>query len=254
MRLIYCLLTIFILSGCASDGGGSSGTPVSPKSKAQAQAKIHTELAAAYYERGQYDIALQEIEIALQAQSNYALAFNVRGLVRMQLREDEKADEDFRRSLQLDKFDSSAHNNYGWFLCRKGREAEAIPHFLEALKNPLYPSPETAYVNAGVCSKKIGKIKEAEDYFQRALARQPNSRDALYGLADVSFAQRDYAGAKSYFLRFLQKSPEMTAEQLWLAVRIERAMGDRNSEESYALQLRKRFPDARETLLLMKGE
>lgn len=254
MIVFRYVLFLVLLAGCASQGGGSAGTPVDTTTHAQAIAKIHTELAASYYERKQYGIALQEIEIALQAESTYALAFNVRGLIRMALREDKQADDDFRRSLQLDKNDSSAHNNYGWFLCQRGRENEAVAQFLEAVKNPLYTSPEMAYVNAGICSKKIGKLKEAEDYLQRALARRPNFPDALYGLADVSFASHDFAGAKSYFLRFLQSSPELTAENLWLAVRIERRMGDRNAEESYALQLRKRFSDARETHLLSQGE
>lgn len=254
MKLLTLILAVWLLSGCASDGGGSAGTPVEATTRAQAIAKIHTELAASYYERKQYGIALQEIEVALKSESGYAPAFNMRGLIRMDLREDEKADEDFRRSLQLDKNDSSAHNNYGWFLCKTGREKEAIPQFLDALKNPLYATPETAYVNAGVCSQKIGKLKEAEDFFQRALARKPNYSDALYGLADLSYTTQDYAGAKSYFLRFLKNSPELTAESLWLAVRIERQVGDRNSEQSYALQLRKRYPDARETQLIPKGE
>lgn len=245
---------VALLAGCASNGGGSAGTPVEATSHAQVVAKIHTELAASYFDRGQHGIALQEIEVALQSDSNYAPAFNVRGLIRMALREDKKAEEDFRRSLQLDNADSGAHNNYGWFLCQRGRENDAIAQFLEALKNPLYASPETAYVNAGVCSKKIGKLKEAEEYFQLALARRPKLPEALLGLADVSFAMNDYAGAKSYFLRFLQSSPELTAENLWLAVRIERKVGDRNAEASYALQLRKRFPDARETQLLFMGE
>ena len=254
MRLFGILLLVLSLIGCASQGGGSAGTPVQPTSHSQAIAKIHTELAASYFDRTQYGIALQEVEVALQAESNYAPAFNVRGLIRMALREDKQADEDFIRSLQLDSNDPNAHNNYGWFLCQRGRESEAVMQFLEAVKNPLYATPETAYVNAGVCSQKIGKLKEAEEYLQRALVRQPNSPAALFGLADVSYATHDYAGAKSYFLRFLQRSTELTAENLWLAVRIERKVGDRNSEESYALQLRKRFPDARETQLLLKGE
>lgn len=254
MKMFGAVLLVLLLSGCASQGGGSAGTPVQETTHAQAVAKIHTELAASYFERTQYGIALQEIEVALQAESNYAPAFNVRGLIRMALREDKQADEDFLRSLQLDGSDSNAHNNYGWFLCQRGREGEAVAQFLEALKNPLYATPETAYVNAGVCSRKIGKLKEAEDYLQRALIRHPNLPEALFGLADVSFAARDFAGAKSYFLRFLRSAPELTAEHLWLAVRIERKVGDRNSEESYALQLRKRFPDARETQLLQQGE
>lgn len=249
----FALIAI-LLTGCASQGGGSEGTPAQTTTHAQAVAKIHTELAASYFERAQYGIALQEIEVALKSESSYAPAFNVRGLIRMSLREDQQAEDDFRRSLQLDGRDSNTHNNFGWFLCQRGREGEAIAQFLEALKNPLYATPETAYVNAGVCSKKIGRLKEAEDYLQRALIRRPNMPEALYGLADVSFAARDYAGAKSYFLRFLQGASELTAEKLWLAVRIERRIGDRNTEESYALQLRKRFPDARETQLLLKGE
>jgi type IV pilus assembly protein PilF len=55
-------------------------------------------------------------------------------------------------------------------------------------------------------------------------------------------------------LRFSQVSSDLTAEQLWLAVRIERKMRDRNSEASYAIQLRKHFPDSRETQLLLQGE
>jgi len=46
----------------------------------------------------------------------------------------------------------------------------------------------------------------------------------------------------------------LTAENLWLAVRIERKLGDSNAEYSYALQLRKRFPDARETQLMLQGQ
>jgi type IV pilus assembly protein PilF len=78
--------------------------------------------------------------------------------------------------------------------------------------------------------------------------------DALYGLADWSYSKGDYAGAKSYFARFGQGVQDLNAEQLWLAVRIERKMRDRNSEASYTLQLRKRFPESREAQLLLQGE
>jgi type IV pilus assembly protein PilF len=172
----------------------------------------------------------------------------------MALREDEQADADFRRSLQLDSENSETHNNYGWFLCQRGREKESIKQFQESLKNPLYATPETAYVNLGLCSKKAGVMKEVESNLQRALIMRPGMPEALYGLADWNYDKGDYAGAKAYFSRFSQSSPDLTAEQLWLAVRIERKMHDRNSLASYALQLRKRFPDSRETQLLLQGE
>jgi type IV pilus assembly protein PilF len=224
------------------------------KTRAQAIARIHTELAASYYERAQYAIALQEVAVALQADVNFAPTYTVRALVRMALREDDQADADFRHSIELDNSSSEAHNNYGWFMCQRGRTKESIRQFQDALKNPLYSTPEMAYVNLGICSKKAGLMKDVESNLQRALILRPGMPGALYALADWSLDSGDYAGAKSYFLRFSQVSPELNAEQLWLAIRIERKMRDRNSEASYSLQLRKRFPDSREAQLLSQGE
>jgi type IV pilus assembly protein PilF len=254
MRIFTRFIILLILSGCASSGGGSAGTPQQDKTRAQASARIHTELAASYYERAQYPIALQEIGLALRADENFPPAYTVRALIRMVLREDDMAEADFRHSLQLDSSNSETQNNYGWFLCQHGRAKESLGHFQEALNNPLYSTPGKAYINLGMCAKKAGMMREAENYFQRALVLRPDAPEALYGLADVTFESKDYAGAKSYFLRFLQGSPELNAEQLWLGVRIERKMRDRNSEASYAMQLRKRFPDSRETQLLLQGE
>lgn len=254
MKLFKLVLIVSLLTGCASSGGGSGSAPQVDATRAQAIARIHTELAAAYYERAQYVVSLQEIAVALQADGNYAPAYTVRALVRMALREDDQADADFRRSLQLDGMNSETYNNYGWFLCQRGREKESLKQFQAALKNPLYATPEMAHVKLGVCSMKIGMRKEAESSLQRALILRPGMPEALYGMAEWSYAGGDYAGAKSYFLRFSQGTPDLTAEQLWLAVRIERKMHDRISEASYALKLRKRFPDSRETQLLSQGE
>lgn len=252
-RTLVLSLSLFALIGCGTPSGGSSAQ-VPNNSRATASAKVHTELAGLYYERSQLGIALGEIETALQADRNYAPAYNVRGLIRMALREDKEAEEDFQQSLRLDKNDSEAHNNYGSFLCQRGREKESIPHFMAALKNPLYTTPERAYLNAGECSLRMGKLQDAEEFLQRALIVQPGYPQASLAMAELNFTQGNYATAKKYFAGFAEKAESLGAEQLWLAVRIERKVGDRNAAASYAVQLRKRFPDARETRLLMQGE
>jgi type IV pilus assembly protein PilF len=254
MRLFKLFLILSLLTGCASAGGGSEGTPEQDTTRAQQIARIHTELAASYYDRAQYGVALQEVGVALKADADFAPAFNMRALIRMALNEDDKADEDFLHSLRLDSSSSDTHNNYGWFLCQRGHVKESIKQFQEALNDPLYATPEIAYANLGKCSRKAGLMKDAESNLQRALILRPDMPDALYGLADLNYGNGDFAAAKSYFRRFSQVTPELSAEQLWLAVRIERKMNDRNSEASYALQLRKRFPDSRETQLLLQGK
>lgn len=254
MRLSVLCVVVLLLTGCASQSGGGDGDVKQDSSRAQESAKIHTELAGMYYERAKYGFALEELTTALKKDSDYAPAYNVRGLVHMALLEDELAERDFKRSLYLDDDNSSAHNNYGWFLCQRGRELESVKHFMAAVKNPLYATPEKAFLNAGLCSKKAGKLNEAESYMKRALLIQPKMSEALLGMAELNYAKADYAGAKSFFVRFTQVAPELTAANLLLAIRIERKMGDRNSEASYKVQLRKRFPDSRETQLMLSGE
>lgn len=244
------LLFLFAgLTGCGTPSGGSSSN-----ANASASAKVHTELAGLYYEMGKHGIALEELEQALQADRNYAPAYGVRGLVHMALREDKEAEEDFQKSLHIDKADSDTHNNYGWFLCQRGRVKEAIPQFMAALKNPLYQTPARAYLNAGLCSKNAGNNKDAEEFLQNALQIQPDLPQAWLGLAELSFSNADFFAAKKYFTSFSEKSGNLAAEQLWLAVRISRKTGDRNAESSYGMQLRKLYPDARETQMLLRGE
>ena len=192
--LLPVMFSLPTLTGC----GTTSDSAHSTKS-----AKVHTELAGMYYERAQLGIALDELSSALQADSSYAPAYSVRGLVHMALREDKDAEEDFQKSLRLDNSDSDTHNNYGWFLCQHNREKEAIPQFMAAIKNPLYTTPGLAYLNAGVCSRKAGNNKDAEEFLQKALLVQPDMTQALFAMADLNFANGDYFAAKKYFTNWL---------------------------------------------------
>lgn len=251
MKLAIMILLALMSAGCASSGRDAQQQSSVDKT---ASAKIHTELAAAYYGDQRYAVALDELKVAMSMNSKYAPAYDVRGLVYMALLEDKKAEADFERSIDLDSNNSGARNNYGWFLCQRGREKESMEQFMEAVKNPLYATPEKAYLNAGLCSLKSGKIIVAESYLQKALYLQPKMVEALLGMAELSYAKGDYAGAKSYFLRVSRIGSQLSASDLFLAIRVEHKLRDKNAEASYMLQLRKRYPDSRETQLMLSGE
>jgi len=245
MKWLALILVALGLAGCASD----PGAPDDP-ARAQNIAKARTELAASYFERAQYGVALEEVAKAIRADSGYAPAYNVRGLVNMALQDDEEAESDFKRSLRLDSGYSDARNNYGWFLCQRGREGEAVKQFMQAAKDPLYTTPEKAYLNAGLCSRKAGRLQDATMYLQRALTLQPEMPEALIGMANVAFVSGDYPSAKSYFKRYEKTAIPLTAENLLLAVRVEYKLGNRNEGAVYAAKLRKSFPDSREAIIL----
>lgn len=244
-------LCLGLLTACAQMPETSVGREAT-ESRDNPRARIHTELAALYFARGQYAIALQEIDIALAADANYAPAHNVLGLVHGQLKEDAKAEASFKRAIALQRNYSEAHNNYGWFLCQRGRIDAAVAQFETALANPLYASPERALTNAGLCSLLKGDLAAAESYLERALRRAPNQPLALVALADVNARQGRLIQARN-LLKQAANQTELDARGLWLGVRIERQLGDRVSESSYATQLERRFPDSEEAHWLRMG-
>jgi len=219
---------------------------------AYSRAKVHTELGAQYFGAGQVGVALDEFTVAIGAERRYVPAHYMLGLVYMELKDDVQAERYFKSALELDQTNSEAHNNYGWFLCQRGKIEASIKEFMSALKNPLYETPDRPYVNAGICSIKIQDDKNAEDFFLKALKLNPNQPQALLALADLYYRTNDLPNARAQILPFM-KTQAPTAEALWLGVRIERKLGDQNSHDSYAQMLRQRFPLSKEAQALATG-
>jgi type IV pilus assembly protein PilF len=249
----FLVMLIIFLAGCVQTGE-TKLTPEQKRKHAQQSAKLHTELAAEYYHRGQYEVAIEEVEDAFQAVSNYAPAFNMMGLINMSLHADEKARENFEKALNISSNDSEIHNNYGWFLCQRMPEKmdKAIGHFMTAVSDPLYKTPEISYSNAGICELKRNNFTAAKNYFNKALSMSTAYAPALLGLIEVDFNSGNLREAKSKLSHYMRHSTQ-TPESLWLAVKIERKIGDRYAEESYTYQLMKRFPNSKEASALREG-
>lgn len=267
-------MTLLGLAGCSSTGDNQPKPQPIPQERPMAQrqeapdpralpdspqegeqrrrARIRTELGASYFQQGNLKVALDELRQALDIDPGYAPAYSVRGLIYMQLKESANAEESFQRGLKLTPDDSDLNNNYGWFLCESGRAPQSIQYFDRASRNPLYSRPGLPLHNAGLCSLRVGDEVNGESYMLRAFQVDPADPVAMYHLARIYLKRGDLTKARFYVQRLLS-SYDPTAEALWLALRVERAGGNRDSEASYAAQLRRRFPQSRETSLLMNG-
>ncbi len=249
-------------AGCAGGLPGSfdnlpasdadSGAIIGDVASARDRARAHTDLAAAYYGQGRMGVALEEVRLALTAEPNYAPAYNVLGLVHMDLRENAQAQQAFERSLQINPNDADTNHNYGWFLCQTQREEQSIRYFLLAVRNPLYAAPQKSYVLAATCALRKNNERDALEYLDRALRLDPNYLPALISMAQLKYRRGDLDDARIAVERF-NKLVEPTAESLWLALRIERKLGHRSAEAGYATQLRRRFAGSREYQELQKG-
>lgn len=238
------LLMLLVLAGCA----GAKSDPADSSMRQRSQ--IHAELGGSYYAQGQLGIALDEFNEAVRLDPAYAPAHAGLGLVHAALRQDDKAEASFKRALQLDPDSSESHNNYGTFLCARNRIEESIAEFLAAVSNPLYATPESAYMNAGICALKKNDVGHAEDYLLQAVQIRPGLRQASYLLADINFARAAY-GESYKHLQHAMQGGEPTPEMLWLAVRLQRLQGDKDAEASYSLLLRKKYPESAQTKAML---
>jgi len=263
LRLVLPVAVAALLAACSSNPQNPAPAPtpppqaqlppptppqVSPKERA----KLHTEIAAAYYERGQMDVALEELNESMKLDAESANTYNVYGLVYATMGENAKAEQNFQRALQLAPQDSEIRQNWGWYLCMHDRAQASIAEFELAVKNPLYKTPEIALVNAGRCSASLGDSAAAEQFFKRALATSPGNPNAAYGLALLAYRAGRYDEARGWLRpAVLQASPAPAA--LYLGVCLERKRNDRTAEASFASQLKNRYPDAAETRALPSG-
>jgi len=261
VRSLAALAALAALVGCAGSFSGPSdgsaepdtGPIISGVSAPRERARIHTELAGSYYQRGNLGVALSEARIAISADSSFAPAYNVLGLVFMDLKENTQAQAAFERALQLAPNDPDANHNYAWFLCENKREADSLRYFLLAVRNPLYATPQKSYTMAGICAQRKGGDTEALDFYQRALRLDPNYAPALINLGQLRYRRGELDDARNLVSRY-NKATEPTAESLWLAVRIERKLGDSSAVTAYANQLRRRFPGSKEYQDMQKGQ
>ncbi|MCL4315813.1 MAG: hypothetical protein M1527_02950, partial [Gammaproteobacteria bacterium] len=92
---------------------------------------------------------------------------------------------------------------------------------------------------------------KAERYFREALRISPNLPESLYQMALLSYEAQNYPSARAYLQRYAGAA-QHTPRSLWLGIRVERELGDKNALASYSLLLKGKFPESEEARLLLQ--
>jgi type IV pilus assembly protein PilF len=213
---------------------------------------IRLQLASNYYEQRNYNVALEELGRVLQIEPDNTAALGLRGLIYLELDDRAQAEENFSRAIKLSPENADLNNNYGWFLCRTGRERESVPYFQKAGTTRQYQTPALAYRNAGVCLMQVRDYPAAEQNLKRAFEIDAADLTTKFHLTRVYIALRQIERARFYHGLFEKELGE-TSETIWLSLRIARASGDLRSERQFADELRRRYPNSAETAALVRG-
>lgn len=248
-RALGAVFLVLLLAGCAStnsrdrEDSPQSTTFASSEDPLRYRAKVHTELAANYFQRGQMNVALEELREAIRLDPKYGFAHSILGLVQADLGDFVKADLSFQTAIAVAPAEGDIRNNYGSYLCRQNRTKEGLEQFDAALRLPLYQTPQIALENAGSCALAGGLIKPAEAYFQRMVQLQPFNSRGYQGLAAIAMKTARFDEVRRQVRLALNTQPQ-TPDLLYFGACAERRLGDRAGEETYTQLLRSRFADS----------
>lgn len=243
----WTLLAVAGLSGCATtEPTGMHGSQPdivtdSDEPEVRKRARIRLELAIGYFEQGQTTVALDEIKQALVVDPAYAEAYNLRGLIYMRLNDLRLAEESFRRAMALNPRDANVTHNYGWLLCQQAR----YPESFQAIANSTYGGRAKTWMAQGLCQTRAGLRAEAEYSLGKSYELDAANPVTGYNLAMLLFQRGELARAQ-FYIRRLNNGEMANAESLWLGIKIEQRLNNREAVEQLATQLKKRYPQSRE--------
>jgi type IV pilus assembly protein PilF len=234
------------LSACANQGSFAKPQP-------DKASDINLELGIDYLRKGNLSEAKEKIDRALTQNPRNAKAHSAAGMLYSRLNDVNKADAHFDKAVALSNDDPEILNSQAAFLCTHERYERGAKAAVKAASNPLYKTPEVAFLNAGNCFRNGGQLKEAEDSYRRALKASPRFSAALFQMADLEFTQQEFLSARAFMERYLATA-RVTASSLWLAVRIERSLGNAAAANDYSRRLKDDYPNSAETRALLESE
>ncbi|MDE2400923.1 MAG: type IV pilus biogenesis/stability protein PilW [Burkholderiales bacterium] len=262
-------LSLGLLAGCASPGVGPAGvantnqptatapereiTTASDETDVSKRARIRIELASAYFAQGQLTTALDEVKRALAIDNNISEAYELRGLIYDALGEPGLSEESFKRAIQLDARNGSALHNYAWSLCNKQQYPAADALFERAAELPQSVIVSKTLLARGVCQIRAGLLPAAEQSLIRSYELDPSSPATAYNLALVLYRRGEYERSRFYIRRVNNVPEQITAESIWLGIRVENRMNNISGRDELATMLRSRFPNSREATALELG-
>lgn len=194
--------------------------------------KIYIEKGVRYMEDGYYDIALQDLKRAVDLDDENSEAHNALAVLYQKVDDYANAEASFKKAVSLKQDNYAARNNYGRFLCERGKFPEAFDQFRQVIGNKLYPTPWIPLTNAGRCAHLAGKKTDAESYLREALDMQPDFPPALLEMAHLSQEAGQHMSARGFLERFFSVAGK-TPESLQLGIEIETSMGNVAGAEEY---------------------
>jgi tetratricopeptide (TPR) repeat protein len=180
-------------------------------------------------------------------------ALVLRGTVQDRMQPSEKAEEDFRRAVELAPSSAAAHAALGGLLNRRGFTREAVAHYELALRGR--PADPVLLLGLARAHADAAQLDEAQRRIDELLAADPDSADGLVERGRLALRRGRAAEAEPFLARAVRVAPwHRAGQQLYLlalkelgrtddAARCESRVAELRAEDGVAGRLRLRVRD-----------
>ncbi|MBN1942927.1 MAG: tetratricopeptide repeat protein [Phycisphaerae bacterium] len=115
--------------------------------------------------------------------TEFARCCNAAGVLLLKDDNFTEAEKEFKRALSADVFFGPAHNNLGNVYYRQKQYYLAAWEFQYAVK--LMPGQVEPLNNLGLVFEKVGRLNDAEEWYDKALSLKPESTEVIGNLARI---------------------------------------------------------------------
>ena len=210
-------------------------------------ANLNLQMGVRYLDLGMLEVAKEKLDTAYDLESGNPETLNALAVFYERTKDDAQAADFYQAAIGKDPENYSTKNNYGRFLCERGKYEKGMAMLREALDSPMNQRPWLALSNIGGCLVLQNDPAKGEEYLRRALFANPAYPPALQEMLKISYNNQQYMSARAFLERFLSVAKH-TPDTLWYGFQTERALGNRQAAENYKEELLINFPTSPEAL------
>lgn len=157
-------------------------------------AQRHYESALDFFEQGQYDKALQQIDKAIQKSPENPDMYSTRGVFLHRMNDIVHAIEAYKTALKVAPDHTFSHYNLGLIYMKQNKTLQAIQEWEAVIR--IKPSDTDAIFNIAVALSHMGKSKQAVPFYQKVLQIAPDHVQTHQNLGVIYRDEGDFARAK----------------------------------------------------------
>ncbi len=162
-------------------------------------AQRHYESALDFFDQGQYDKAMQQIEKAIQQSPGNPDLYATKGIFLHRMNNMVHAIEAYQSALRVAPDHSFSHYNLGLIYMKQNRALQAIQEWEAVIR--AKPRDVDAIFNIAVALAHLGKSKQSVPFYKKVLEIDPDHIQTHQNLGVIYRDEGSFALAKKHFTR-----------------------------------------------------